>query len=549
MHTPCSGTDITYSFTLSPTESYYSWLSRYQGCIPRRCSIIMAPHLHRKSLKKQARHEADYRYRWPTQQTLVESHDLNVYPEDEIEKPKSMRIKALEAVAVPLFWMNTKLEDWQDDIDQHVEALEARKRKRPTMSSASASVSGSPGTGRSKMGSTKPGKSTHPYDTGISRTETGRDDWQNVPNRSPIPWDGDRPRSRGRVRFCGTLRPRSRQQQRQTPDQYFATDGTPSATMPLLGESGVKMEARKRWWRRFSRKTSIHDEHDDHDGETIPKPAKEAAMDEERDLTAAFKPQHKWKRAKDCQASAYPRPDPRRSAQAQQPEGHDQEDVDRGKCKGKHSPQDEVALLHSKRSAQANARGEPGQRATDSALSPDPDRPSVSAAKVQNRQQSSRYSPLQAPRTPVSTTASASAHWTNSSPPKTPNQLFRLLLIGLQKASADEPASYPGPGHPAARPLTLSPPGLGAGSGSRTPGSGTPSTEQRDRSWSWNWMPFSRSPRPSTASPSVVVQSRDVSPRGTVVPTPLRCLSAEAGGREKRNLKATWIRRKDTRLA
>ncbi|KAI4866022.1 hypothetical protein F4820DRAFT_447498 [Hypoxylon rubiginosum] len=119
---------------------------------------------HRKNKKKAV---VDYRYRWPTQQTIYESRVLR--EGEQKEKPKSRRVKALEVISIPLLWINMKIESWQDDIDHQVELIEARKQKRPS----DLSLSETSRKRKSVAAKTKPGESTHPYDTGVGET-TGR---------------------------------------------------------------------------------------------------------------------------------------------------------------------------------------------------------------------------------------------------------------------------------------------------------------------------------------------------------------------------------------
>ncbi|OTB09404.1 hypothetical protein M426DRAFT_18050 [Hypoxylon sp. CI-4A] len=117
-----------------------------------------------KHSRKRVKPAVDYRHRWPTQQTLYESRELDG-PEAE-SQTKSRRIKALEAVA-------------QDDIDHQVQLIESRKLKRPSASTMSeASYERRPSATKAK-----PGKSTHPYDTGVEETAT-RDGHDNQPGTS-----------------------------------------------------------------------------------------------------------------------------------------------------------------------------------------------------------------------------------------------------------------------------------------------------------------------------------------------------------------------------
>ncbi|KAL7621788.1 hypothetical protein AAE478_007287 [Parahypoxylon ruwenzoriense] len=111
--------------------------------------------------RKREKHAVDYRHRWPTQQTLFESRDLN---EGGLGNgPKSRRIRALEVVSIPLLWINTKIESWQENIGRRVEFIEEQKRERPSVTSLSESLKKR----RFIPADTRPGQSTHPYDTGV----------------------------------------------------------------------------------------------------------------------------------------------------------------------------------------------------------------------------------------------------------------------------------------------------------------------------------------------------------------------------------------------
>ncbi|KAI1407711.1 hypothetical protein F5Y13DRAFT_195059 [Hypoxylon sp. FL1857] len=112
--------------------------------------------MRKNSRKKKA--VVDYRHRWPTQQTLYESREFS---EGELGKPKSRRVK-------------------QDDIDHHMELIESRKQKRPSTST----LFEYPQATRSTTAKTKPGKSTHPYDTGVGET-TARDVEDNTEQELP----------------------------------------------------------------------------------------------------------------------------------------------------------------------------------------------------------------------------------------------------------------------------------------------------------------------------------------------------------------------------
>ncbi|KAI1092023.1 hypothetical protein F5B19DRAFT_502659 [Rostrohypoxylon terebratum] len=96
-----------------------------------------------KRSKKKEKAIVDYRHRWPTQQTLYESR---VFGGDTSKsRPISRR---------------------QDDIDRHAELIESRKRKQFSTSTQSES----PDRHKPILANSKPGRSTHPYDTGVGET-------------------------------------------------------------------------------------------------------------------------------------------------------------------------------------------------------------------------------------------------------------------------------------------------------------------------------------------------------------------------------------------
>ncbi|KAI0120760.1 hypothetical protein F4776DRAFT_665387 [Hypoxylon sp. NC0597] len=94
-----------------------------------------------KHSRKKEKAVVDYRHRWPTQQTLYESRELN--GGEPNNKPRSRR---------------------QDGIDHQVELIESRKQKQLSVST----LFESPETVGHTVARGKPGKSTHPYDTGVS---------------------------------------------------------------------------------------------------------------------------------------------------------------------------------------------------------------------------------------------------------------------------------------------------------------------------------------------------------------------------------------------
>lgn len=105
--------------------------------------------------KKPEANTLDYRHRWPTQQTLV-------VPAEGVA-PK--RVKILQAMSLPLLWLNVKIDHWQNGIDEHMRSIETRKQESSSDSNMMSHRKGI-------FGKPRPGKSTHPYDTGIDPTAT-----------------------------------------------------------------------------------------------------------------------------------------------------------------------------------------------------------------------------------------------------------------------------------------------------------------------------------------------------------------------------------------
>lgn len=104
--------------------------------------------------------QSDYRQRWPTVTTLVEQRsETRLPPDDDDQAPKTTKIKALEAAAVPVQWLQCRLESVQDRLDNKIDDAQAKGQKRPS----TAPETGSRTSARQK----KPGQTTHPYDTDV----------------------------------------------------------------------------------------------------------------------------------------------------------------------------------------------------------------------------------------------------------------------------------------------------------------------------------------------------------------------------------------------
>ncbi|KAH9884355.1 hypothetical protein F4778DRAFT_562470 [Xylariomycetidae sp. FL2044] len=119
--------------------------------------------------------KVDYRERWPTVQTLIERSQLSSFEShNQTSRRRSLRVKALDAIAAPLLWMNIKLEEWQDEIDHRVELIQSRQEERSNPSNETGTTRSGILVPEPKRG--KPGKSTHPYDTVTGQTPGARQD-------------------------------------------------------------------------------------------------------------------------------------------------------------------------------------------------------------------------------------------------------------------------------------------------------------------------------------------------------------------------------------
>ncbi|KAK9773852.1 hypothetical protein SCAR479_09493 [Seiridium cardinale] len=153
-----NGIEIPHSPSPTPEKMESSAIKKTR---PKDKNFLTRFVLHRRSRKlktKSERNEVDYRERWPTVTTLVTQpsdsrffHDID---KDDLEKNRSAKAKALEAVSTPLEWLADRLGSISEQLGHQVEVADAKAQKKPNMPS-------------SRKGSTKPGGSTHPYDTGV----------------------------------------------------------------------------------------------------------------------------------------------------------------------------------------------------------------------------------------------------------------------------------------------------------------------------------------------------------------------------------------------
>ncbi|KAI1333649.1 hypothetical protein F5Y15DRAFT_339122 [Xylariaceae sp. FL0016] len=224
----------------------------------------------------------DYRQRWPTVQTLVESRDDHGNPISSQEK-KSRRIRALQAVSTPLLWINMRLEDWQVSIDHRVALVETRQQSQ--LQSSTSSKSKEPQQRDFKLlGHRKPGKSTHPYDTAVGRPASTEEEQEHRHSTAESSCPRMRPPAKGSTNesLRVSTRPSSTRDDQSNPDSESrakrirfkpkiklhqaalssASQEIPkdtkqrqkSATIPVgsLSESKTGKSTRKKWWWPFA---------------------------------------------------------------------------------------------------------------------------------------------------------------------------------------------------------------------------------------------------------------------------------------------------------
>ncbi|KAI1499918.1 hypothetical protein F5X99DRAFT_388182 [Biscogniauxia marginata] len=298
-----------------------------------------------KKSKKKKKDEVDYQNRWPTQQTLVESWISERYPDEDPGKRKSKRVKALETVSLPLLWMNMKLEQWQDDIEHRVELIEARRQKRRSTSSLPEDHNAQ--SYRTARMTSSPGKSKHPYDTGVSEpteTEPAIPEDSIAPSSQAKP---EEPPSRHRVNRTNMMRmspnPKSTLQSRLDFARTVASQGTAVQVMPEPQERGSPRDTgkikfsgkriskqpreqeaksttsepvehlmeskentgtRRRWWWPFRKTQSVDEEREVEDNSSSKE--SDTTEDESEDVAALIKPRSAWKSVKGRRRSGYP---------------------------------------------------------------------------------------------------------------------------------------------------------------------------------------------------------------------------------------------------
>lgn len=128
---------------------------------PKEKNLLARLALRRPSCKLKANPETnhiDYHDRWPTVTTLVTAPSNSELFQDFDEAPKehqrSTKTRGLEAVARPLEWLADRLGSASEHLGHQVELADAKAQQKTSVCS-------------SRNRPVKPGRSTHPYDTGV----------------------------------------------------------------------------------------------------------------------------------------------------------------------------------------------------------------------------------------------------------------------------------------------------------------------------------------------------------------------------------------------
>ncbi|CAJ2505854.1 Uu.00g132480.m01.CDS01 [Anthostomella pinea] len=454
----------------------------------------------RAKKEKKEKEDLDYKCRWPTQQTLVESQETEVL--------RSKRIRALEAVSTPLLWLNLKLEQWQEDIDHRMQELEAAKRKR---ASDSRILAGPKAPGPLSRKVSRPGKSTHPYDTGVGTpTETaseGHVEPREQPNERPAttgprqtPWGVDRysktPRPDSRTGPKVKAREVSQRGERiqlggeHRPGTQLTASSTPSPAQFSVGREGYAA-SHKRWWWPFQGKRDTKEGAAESDPDSTEQSAMEGEDDE---LTALVKPSHAWKSVKGRRGTGYPSGVPTVARVRANSGGSTRKKAQRHAAQMRFENQTGHSRVRLKADMSTQARNAMGIRTS---RAPSRRNHEVQGLNARARRKES-LSPTQ-PRSGIGSNRDGAQFTkepgrteatTRNASPKTPNQIFRLLAgskrtppprsvspldIDNYAMTGAMPTPPPGPKRPSPESGT----------------SGGRSTESRNR----GWMPFWGSPK------------------------------------------------------
>ncbi|KAI1211141.1 uncharacterized protein F4807DRAFT_466488 [Annulohypoxylon truncatum] len=513
--------------------------------------------MRRRSRKKETA-IIDYRHRWPTQQTLYESRILDENASGS--QPTSRRVKALEA---------------QDDIDHHAELIELRKRKRFSTST----LSESPQRQRFIPTNAKPGKSTHPYDTGVGETTTVTAE-DSIPPRTSSRYTeriatlkGQSARTPDHLRKVDKIKstpslfrdrahghtPQKRDDTNPSPESHDK-GGFPSqrritfrsisgldrknrskishtnpsetiSTSPPQTPTGLDTPTenrRARWW-KVKKQRSVHEYERDQDitsGLIEAPPVLDEDEDEIGDDLAAMvrprctrknvKPRHGSKYHKGEVTKKVPSGDMRRILKNSRGGSRQQEEIHQGASKAAHYyPSSQPDRDSLKTSGPGIQRGH---------------RKSVSSSQA-------HPSTTGTSSTPGTTTVHrdfAQDDWRETPSPMTPNQILRFLFGPRKTPLSGTVTQSELPEEPKISVSTSTPPLRRQSRESRT--SGRPSTESKNKTW----FPFRITPRPQLdASPQ---DSGEKSSRGGGQGEHLEPMAGEPVPSRSPNLKKPWDR-------
>ncbi|KAI1446490.1 hypothetical protein F5Y02DRAFT_425552 [Annulohypoxylon stygium] len=447
--------------------------------------------------RKKEKAIVDYRHRWPTQQTLYESRILG---EDAPEnRPLSRR----------------------DDIDHRAELIESRKRKQYSTST----LSESPERHKPNTKNSKPGRSTHPYDTGVGETSatsvgdsipprtSSKNAQRTAKPRGQPAQTPDGLRKSKRHKSTPSLRdsarghtPQKRDQSNFTPESQIKSD-SPSqlkiafrnilrldkknwcnnsdaglsetaSIIPIQApiEPDVPTESRRRQIWKPKKQDSVPDYERDQRGKPGVAKASSAPDDngEDDDLLVIGKSQNGWKRLKSRQAGKYQ--------------------------KGETGRTDTPLNTTGRGTGRKDQTYQGTPKTTNYATPSQPDRDSLkkSGRKFQMGRRQSVSSSAAHPSTigTSSTPGTATAHrdfaqegWRDTPSPTTPNQILRFLFGPRRTPPSRTTASLDLPEAPKISVSASTP--LAGRQSRESRVSGRPSIESKNRFW----IPFRLSPR------------------------------------------------------
>ncbi|KAI0602048.1 hypothetical protein F4775DRAFT_538133 [Biscogniauxia sp. FL1348] len=323
--------------------------------------------------------------------------------------------------------------------------------------------------------STVPGKSRHPYDTGVDKpTETipESQEEQVIPptqaQRRELP-----PRERIKQQILMRLSPRPKSTTESRPDNAGTTANKGIETQGISEiegrgdprEPNEKSDSRKRWWRPFPKTQARVEGHQSQGSSGL---EESDTTDDESDVAALIKPRSAWKSVKDRHRSTFPATGAPMSKPGRELSGRTRKQAQKNAAL--EQPDNQASALEPKNKADVHLQPEAWET-VDGYLSTKPARESPEVPQSSPKQTRKRSQCSTPDR--LSTTGSQAGRGSTSipsdvatDPPKTPTQLMRLLL-GSRRT----------PPSPAVSPLDIN--SSTVAKSRPTPPSRRPSTESR----------------------------------------------------------------------